>query len=238
MAGPGSRRSTNAASQSVRGSRIVVAIVIGILLGCILAVLYPRGLFSGDSYSASQFQSRRLSKSNLQIGSTSCESTERVSMLKADIADLSNTNDELEKQVRDLTEKLQAAEQKNGQVEQQVVVSREPQKAGPFGTVKGIRTNPTVLPDETVNPRLAKILEKIAVQKELIVSIANTNVKSMLEVWVSSIKKAGIPNYLVVALDDGIVDFCKENDVPYYMRDPDEGIDSVAKTGSNQLFQD
>ncbi|KAI3717691.1 hypothetical protein L1987_69467 [Smallanthus sonchifolius] len=233
MAGPGSRRSNSVASQSARGSRIVVAIVIGILLGCIIAVLYPRGLFSGDSYSASQFQSRRLSKSNLQIGSTSCESTERVSMLKADIADLSNTNAELEKQVRDLTEKLQAAEQKNGQAEQRFVVAGEPQKAGPFGTVKGIRTNPTVLPDETVNPRLAKILEKVAVQKELIVSLANSNVKSMLEVWVSSIMKAGIPNYLVVALDDGIVDFCKENDVPYYMRDPDDGIDSVAKTGGN-----
>ncbi|KAL8197948.1 hypothetical protein R6Q57_016478 [Mikania cordata] len=232
MAGPGGRRSTTA-SQSVRGSRIIVAIVIGILLGCIFAVLYPHGLFSGDSYSASRFQSRRLSKSNLQIGSTSCGSTERVSMLKAEIADLSSTNDELKKQVRDLTEKLQAAEQKNGQVEQQVVVVGEPQKAGSFGTVKGTRTNPTVLPDETINPRLAKILEKIAVRKELIVSLANSNVKAMLEVWVSSIKKAGIPNYLVVALDDGIVNFCKENDVPFYMRDPDAGIDSVAKTGSN-----
>ncbi|KAD5507838.1 hypothetical protein E3N88_15541 [Mikania micrantha] len=232
MAGPGGRRSTTA-SQSMRGSRIIVAIIIGILLGFIFAVLYPHGLFSGDSYSASRFQNRRLSKSNLQIGSTSCESTERVSMLKADIADLSSTNDELKKQVRDLTEKLQAAEQKNGQVEQQVVVVGEPQKAGSYGTVKGTRTNPTVLPDETVNPRLAKILEKIAVRKELIVSLANSNVKAMLEVWVSSIKKAGIPNYLVVALDDGIVNFCKENDVPFYMRDPDAGIDSVAKTGSN-----
>ncbi|KAF5796960.1 putative nucleotide-diphospho-sugar transferase [Helianthus annuus] len=232
MAGPISRRSTSA-SQPVRGSRIVVAIVIGVLIGCILALLYPHGLFSGDSDSGSEFQNRRLTKSNLQIGSTSCESSERVSMLKADIADLSSTNDELKKQIRELTQKLQAAEQKNGQAEQQVVVVGEPQKAGPFGTVKGIRTNPTVLPDETVNPRLAKILEKVAVKKELIVSLANSNVKAMLEVSVSSIKKAGITNYLVVALDDGIVDFCKENDVAFYMRDPDEGIDSVAKTGGN-----
>ncbi|KAK9075532.1 hypothetical protein SSX86_003856 [Deinandra increscens subsp. villosa] len=232
MAGPGGRRSTNA-SQSMRGSRIVFAIVIGILLGCIFAILYPHGLFSGDFYSASQLQSRRRSKSDVQIGSASCESTERVSMLKADIADLSNSNDELKMQVRDLTKKLQAAEQKNGQAEQQVVVVGEPQKAGLFGTVKGIRINPTVLPDETVNPRLAKILEKIAVRKELIVALANSNVKAMLEVSVSSIKKSGISNYLVVALDDGIVDFCKENDVPFYMRDPDEGIDSVAKSGTN-----
>lgn len=231
MAGPVSRRATTG-SQSVRGSRIIIAILIGIFLGCVFAVLYPHGIFSASN-SGSHFQSRRLSKSNPQIGSTSCESTEKVNMLRSDIADLSNTNDELKKQVRDLTEKLQAAEQKNGQAEHQVVVFGEPQKAGPFGTVKGVRTNPAVLPDESVNPRLAKILEKIAVQKEVIVALANSNVKAMLEVSVSSIKKAGIPNYLVVALDDGIVDYCKENDVAYYMRDPDEGIDSVAKTGGN-----
>ncbi|KAI3821065.1 hypothetical protein L1987_08621 [Smallanthus sonchifolius] len=228
MAAPIGRRSTYASQPlPLRGSRIVVAIFFGILLGCILAVLYPRDLF----YSGSHFQSRRLSKSNLQIGSTSCESTEIVNMLKLHIQDFSNTNDELKKQIKDLNEKLQAVEQKNGQAVQQGV--GEPQKAGPFGTVKGMRTNPTVIPDESVNPRLTKILEKVTIKNELIVSLANSNVKPMLEVWVSSIKKLGIPNYLVVALDDGIVDFCKENRVPFYTRDPDEDIDSVGKTGGN-----
>nr|XP_043606266.1 arabinosyltransferase RRA3 [Erigeron canadensis] len=229
MAGPINRRS----SQSVRGSRIIVAILVGILVGCLFAVFYPNGFFNSNSATSSTLRNRRLSKSDHQSGSTLCESTERVNMLKSEITDLSNSNDELKKQVRDLTQKLQAAEQKNGQAEQQIVVAGEPQKAGPFGTVKGIRTNPAVLPDESVNPRLAKILEKVAVKKEVIVALANSNVKAMLEVSVASIKKAGIPNYLVVALDDGIVDFCKENDVAYYMRDPDEGIDSVAKTGGN-----
>ncbi|XP_076948658.1 arabinosyltransferase RRA3-like [Bidens hawaiensis] len=227
MAGPIGRRSTSA-SQSVCGSRIIVAILIGVLLGCLMALLYPNGLFSAHSNSDSNFQNRRL-----QIGSASCESTERVNTLKSDIAELTTTNDELKKQLKDLTDKLQAAERKSGQSVQQVIVTRDPQKAGPFGTVKGLRTNPTVIPDETVNPRLSKILEKVAVNKELIVSLANSNVKPMLEVSVSSIKKAKIPNYLVVALDDGIADYCKENDVAYYMRDPDEDIDSVAKTGGN-----
>lgn len=154
-------------------------------------------------------------------------------MLKSDLSDLATKNDELKKEIRDLTKKLMAAEQKNGNAEKQVVVVGEPQKAGPFGSVKGIRTNPTVLSDDTVNPRLAEILKKVAVKNELIVALANSNVKGMLEVWFTSIKKVGIPNYLVVALDDGIVDYCKENDVPYYSRDPDEGIDTIAKTGSN-----
>ncbi|XP_071694176.1 arabinosyltransferase RRA3-like [Rutidosis leptorrhynchoides] len=230
MAGLVGRRSTHT-SQTGRGSRITVAILIGILLGCIFALLYPNGFFNSNP--TSHFNTHRHVITNPQTGSTLCESTERVNMLKSDISDLSNLKDELKKQVRDLTEKLHAVEQKNSQAEQQVVVTGEQQKAGPFGTVKGIKTNPPVLPDESVNPRLAKILEKVAVNKEVIVALANSNVKAMLEVSVSSIKKAGIPNYLVVALDHGIVDFCQENGVAYYTRDPDDVIDSVAKTGGN-----
>ncbi|KAI3767202.1 hypothetical protein L2E82_17290 [Cichorium intybus] len=223
------RRAKNAA-QSARASRIAVAIVIGILVGGIFAFLYPHGLFSWDH--ASQFKGGRLTKSIIQIGSTLCESSERISMLKSDIADLSSKNLELKKHNTELTAKLKAAEQKNND-EYEVMVVDELQKAGPFGSVKGIRTNSIVLPDDTINPRLSKILKKIAVQNELIVALANSNVKSMLEIWFTSIKKLGMPNYLVVALDDQTVDFCKENGVPFYKRDPDEGFDSIAKTGSN-----
>ncbi|XVE69925.1 hypothetical protein DITRI_Ditri10aG0030600 [Diplodiscus trichospermus] len=109
-------------------------------------------------------------------------------------------------------------------------------KAGPFGTVKALRTNPTVVPDDSVNPRLAKILEQVAVQKELIVVLANSNVKDKLEVCFSSIKSVGIRNYLVIALDDDIVEFCKSNDVPVYKRDPDESFDTVGRTGSGSAI--
>ncbi|CAN6685922.1 unnamed protein product [Malus baccata var. baccata] len=101
-------------------------------------------------------------------------------------------------------------------------------KAGPFGTVKGLLTNPSVLPDESVNPRLAKILEKVAVNRELIVALANSNVKEMLEVWFANINRVGISNYLVVALDDEIARFCELKNVPVYKRDPNKVIDSVA----------
>jgi arabinosyltransferase len=108
-----------------------------------------------------------------------------------------------------------------------------PYKAGPFGTVKALRTNPTVTPDESINPRLDKILEQVAVRKELIVALANSNVRESLEMWFTNIKRVGISNYLVVALDDGIESFCKSKDVPVYRPDPDEGIDSIGKTGGN-----
>ncbi|KAK4835486.1 hypothetical protein QYF36_010388 [Acer negundo] len=107
------------------------------------------------------------------------------------------------------------------------------QKVGPFGTVKGSRTNPTVVPDESVNPRLDKVLERVAVGREVIVALVNSNVKDTLEVWFNSIKRLGIHNYLVVALDEEIFKFCVSNDVPVYKRDPDEGIDSTARTGGN-----
>lgn len=154
-------------------------------------------------------------------------------MLKSEIVSLSEKNSELKKNVRDLTEKLQLAEQGKDHAQKQVLVLGEQHKAGPFGTVKALRTNPTVVPDDSVNPRLAKLLEDVAVRKELIVALANSNVKEMLEVQFSSIKKAGIPNYLVIALDDHIVEFCKSNDVPVYKRDPDEGVDTVGRTGGN-----
>lgn len=154
-------------------------------------------------------------------------------MLKAEFAAASEKNTELKKQVKELTEKLKWAEQGKDHAQKQVAVLGEQHKAGPFGTVKSLRTNPTVIPDESVNPRLAKVLEKVAVQREVIVALANSNVKGMLEVWFNSIKKVGIPNYLVVALDDEIVNFCESNDVPVYKRDPDEGIDSIGKTGGN-----
>lgn len=154
-------------------------------------------------------------------------------MLKSEIVSLSEKNSELKKNVKDLTEKLQLAEQGKDHAQKQVLVLGEQHKAGPFGTVKALRTNPTVVPDDSVNPRLAKLLEDVAVRKELIVALANSNVKEMLEVQFSSIKKAGIPNYLVIALDDHIVEFCKSNDVPVYKRDPDEGVDTVGRTGGN-----
>ena len=154
-------------------------------------------------------------------------------MLKSEFVAASEKNAELKKTVRELTEKLRLAEQRKDQAQKQFLVLGKQQKAGPFGTVKGLRTTYTIVADESVNPRLGKILEKVAVQKELIVALANSNVKDMLEVWFTNIKRVGITNYLVVALDEEIARFCKSKDVPVYKRDPDEGIDSVARNGGN-----
>ncbi|KAJ8539484.1 hypothetical protein K7X08_013736 [Anisodus acutangulus] len=191
--------------QSGQRSRIA-AIVIGVVVGCAFAFFYPYGFFSPDPPA----QSFSLPKNNVLVESWSYESTEWMNMLRSYIRRLSEKNAELQKQLG------------------------EPKKAAPFGKVKSTRTKLTVMSDESVNPRLAKILAEVAVEKEIIVVLANSNVKSMLEIWFTSIKSVGIPNYLVVALDDAILDFCKENEVNVYKRDPDENVDFISKTGKNQ----
>ncbi|CAF2084257.1 arabinosyltransferase RRA3 [Brassica rapa] len=212
-------------TQQLRGSRIAIAILIGIIIGCVCAVLFPNGFFNSSS--------SLTVNERVQVGSSSCESPARIKMLKSDFASLSEKNAELKKQIRELTEKLRLAEQGSDNARKQVLSLGPQIKAGPFGTVKSLRTNPTILPDESVNPRLAKILEDIAVDKEVIVALANSNVKAMLEVQIASVKRLGITNYLVVALDDYIENFCKSNDVAYYKRDPDKDVDTVGKTGGN-----
>lgn len=154
-------------------------------------------------------------------------------MLKSEYVAVSQKNAELKKEVRELMEKFKLAEQGKDQAQKQVLSLGKQQKARPFGTVKGSRINPTVVPDDSVNLRLAKILEKVAVNRELIVALANSNVKEMLEVWFTNIKRVGILNYLVVALDEDIAKFCEANSVPVYKRDPDKDVDSVGRTGGN-----
>lgn len=218
--------------QPLLKSKIAAAIFVGILFGCVFAFLYPDGFFV-----SSRLSLRPGAASNSEVTS-SCESPERINLLKSKFVAVSEKNAELKKQIRDLTEKLQFAEQGKDSAQKQVMVLGEQKKAGPFGTVKGLRTNPTVVPDESVNPKLAKILEDVAVNRELIVTLANSNVKDMLEVWFTNIKRVGIPNYLVFALDEEIYNLCQLNDVPVYKRgieeiEEDENFESIAKTGGN-----
>nr|AAM63606.1 unknown [Arabidopsis thaliana] len=217
--------------QQLRGSRIAIAIFVGILIGCVCSVLFPNGFFnSGSSLIANE---ERISKSTSTDGLASCESSERVKMLKSDFSIISVKNAELRKQVRELTEKVRLAEQETENARKQVLVLGSEIKAGPFGTVKSLRTNPTVVPDESVNPRLAKLLEKVAVNKEIIVVLANSNVKPMLELQIASVKRVGIQNYLIVALDDSMESFCESKEVVLYKRDPDKAVDMVGKSGGN-----
>ncbi|KAK7321744.1 hypothetical protein VNO77_32647 [Canavalia gladiata] len=225
MAGRRDALLTREKGQSTIGSRIAIAVVIGVLLGCVFAFLSPNAFFTTTPIPPHIRKPKMIS--------SACESPEQVNALKVDILSAKEKNSELKRQVKNLMEKVRLAEQGKGHAQEQFVVLGENHKAGPFGTVKALRTNPPVVPDESVNPRLAKILEEVSIYKELVVVLANSNVKEMLELWFTNIKKVGILNYLVVALDDNIKEFCKLNDVPVYRRDPDQGVDAVGRSGGN-----
>ncbi|KAK1559726.1 hypothetical protein Q3G72_017715 [Acer saccharum] len=214
-------------SKSLPRSRILVAIAVGIFLGFFFAYFFPYSFLSTTKPPWTTAKSTPL-----QVASTICESSEQLNLLKSQLVAAMEKNVEFKIQASELTEKLRLAEQGKDHARKQVLVLGEQQNAGPFGAVKGSRTNPTVISDESVNPRLAKVLEKVAVGREVIVALVNSNVKDTLEVWFNSIKRVGILNYLVVAFDEEIFKFCVSNDVPVYKRDPDEGIDSIARTGA------
>ncbi|CAI5506065.1 unnamed protein product [Closterium sp. Naga37s-1] len=92
-------------------------------------------------------------------------------------------------------------------------------KAGPRGTVHSQSKNPEIIPDPSGNPQLAAILEKVAINKEVIVGISNINIRAMLETWFTQIQRAGIKNYLVVALDDMTRQLCESRGVPVYQQE-------------------
>ncbi|KAL4180536.1 hypothetical protein AMTRI_Chr13g92550 [Amborella trichopoda] len=217
-------------SQGIRVSRLAMAVGAGIFVGCIFAFAYPHGFFRSETPQTQQ------QRSSLQVSSAPCESSERTNLLKSEVNSLMEKNAGLKKQVRELTLKLQQEEQGKDQAQKQFLVLGKQHKAGPVGTVKSLRTNPTVLPDETVNPRLAKLLKKVAINRELIVALADIHVRDMLNVWSDSIKRVGIPNYLVVALDDDTLKYCESKGVPAYKRDPDDKVDSVLRTASNHAI--
>lgn len=83
-------------------------------------------------------------------------------------------------------------------------------------------------PDRSLNADLADLLEKVAINNELVVAVADNNVTAALQIWFENIKRTGFTNYMVVALDDDIAAFCKENEVPVHRRDAEI---SVAQQG-------
>lgn len=134
-----------------------------------------------------------------------------------------------QQKVLELQQQLARAEREKAAVEAQLKSAIPGGKAGLPGTVKSLRTSPLVEPDESVNADLARILKDVAVNREVIVGICDSNVKAMVQVWFESIQRVGVTNFLVVALDDGMADFAKEHNVPFYRRD---AIISAAQKGA------
>ncbi|KAK3268106.1 hypothetical protein CYMTET_23377 [Cymbomonas tetramitiformis] len=71
------------------------------------------------------------------------------------------------------------------------------------------------------NPRLAEVLRQVAINNEVMIAISNGALAGpggMLATWIECVQKAGITNYLVVALDDKAEDMLKGLGVPFYRK--------------------
>ncbi|CAA0807589.1 Nucleotide-diphospho-sugar transferase family protein [Striga hermonthica] len=214
--------------QSLRLSRLAAAILAGIFLGGVLAWLYPGGFFVVLPHVR-----RATAIADTEATTFSCESSVQVNMLKSEFVSISEEHTKLKRQIQELTEKLRLAEQEQDNAQKEVLSLNERKRPGPFGTVKASPTNPTITPDKSINPKLAKTLAKVAKNRELIVALADSNVKETLRVWFTNVKRVGITNYLVYALDEDIANFCKSEHVPFYKKDAKEilkNFESIART--------
>ncbi|KAG0579983.1 hypothetical protein KC19_4G140200 [Ceratodon purpureus] len=198
---------------AARDCRILYAVVIGVTMGIFWAYLRPHGFFRPATPSTLVVDRVGGATSKLDGAVLGLEA--KVAMLEREIKRLENENKELSvfKIKNDVLQQEATAAKK------QLEALSPSVKIGPPGTVKSIRTNPKVQPDDSVNPKLSALLKKIAVNGELIVGISNNNVQEMVKIWFESIQRAGVTNYLIVALDDEIAKFCTDHDVPVYRRD-------------------
>lgn len=82
-------------------------------------------------------------------------------------------------------------------------------KPGPAGSVLSARTNPPMIPNvENVDPAFAALLQQRAVEKEVLVTIAVSELHSLLEVWLKQVLRAAVSNALVLCMDANIHEFC------------------------------
>jgi hypothetical protein len=64
---------------------------------------------------------------------------------------------------------------------------------------------------------LCEVVGKIANDRRTVMAtVANVAVTKQVQVLHESLVKSGVDNFLVIALDDGMVKFCKDNDIPFY----------------------
>lgn len=99
-------------------------------------------------------------------------------------------------------------------------------------TFKGERNEPLyhqycrglVVPTEESKKKYADleaVLEKVAINREVLVAVSDINPLrgGMLKLWLDGVLRAGIKNYLVVAIDHELEEWCLENGINVHYRE-------------------
>ena len=66
--------------------------------------------------------------------------------------------------------------------------------------------------------KLCEVVKKVAINREVLVGVSNSNIFHMLQLWIDGLQKTEITNYMIVALDERTAKWCEEHNAPYYLR--------------------
>ncbi|KAK3268320.1 hypothetical protein CYMTET_23171 [Cymbomonas tetramitiformis] len=75
------------------------------------------------------------------------------------------------------------------------------------------------------NSALRAVLERVAINKEVLVAVSNgaliteEGTYGILATWIESVKRAGVKNFMIVALDDRVAKACENVGVAYWRQD-------------------
>lgn len=92
---------------------------------------------------------------------------------------------------------------------------------------------------------LKTVLERIAINKEVMAAVSNAALITrdgkfgMLKLWIDGAQRAGVKNFMVIAIDDYVAAACDNLGVAYWRKDPVKTADKAASNHgiSAQKFQ-
>ena len=68
------------------------------------------------------------------------------------------------------------------------------------------------------NGPMCAVLRAVAIERAVMTAVSNGNILHMLGLFVDTVKRVGVANFCVVALDERTVDFLKARGTPHYLR--------------------
>uniref|UniRef100_A0A7S2QU31 Nucleotide-diphospho-sugar transferase domain-containing protein n=1 Tax=Chlamydomonas chlamydogama TaxID=225041 RepID=A0A7S2QU31_9CHLO len=84
------------------------------------------------------------------------------------------------------------------------------------------------------DPELKALLDKIAVNKEVLAAVSNSALITpdgkygMLKMWIDGCQRAGVKNFMVIAIDDQVAKTMEQLGVPYWRKEPKKTADKAA----------
>ena len=67
-------------------------------------------------------------------------------------------------------------------------------------------------------PHVCEVVKKVHRDRAVMAAVSNRNILGMLGQFVDTVQKVGVPNFLVVALDQQTSDFLQKRNAPHYVR--------------------